>query len=55
MTKDELIERMKYVRVSERRSTLFLISAILVFIIIAVLSTLGWIWIIRIFGIAEML
>jgi len=55
MTKDELTERMKYVRISERRGTLFLIGIILFIIGAIALATIGWIVLIRIYGVIKMI
>jgi hypothetical protein len=49
MTKDDLVEQMKYNRVSERRATLFFVGMILFILVVAALCTYGWIWLIRIY------
>jgi cytoskeletal protein RodZ len=49
MTKDDLVERMKYNRVSERRATLFFVGIILFILVVVVLVTIGWIILIRIY------
>jgi hypothetical protein len=48
-------EQLQYVRRESRKATFTLIAIILIFIVAATMSVLGWIWLIRLFEFAKMI